>query len=142
MARRCPLLTLRPGRCETGQPIAAAESVDFGIRGFAPRLIDVIEFLLNQDAEPVNRNSIKWSMRISVRQIKAARALLAWSQEDLAAQSGVSYPTIARLETSDGGLGGRADTAAKIIEALEGAGVIFVAENGEGAGVRLKKKKK
>lgn len=77
---------------------------------------------------------------ISVRQIKAARALLAWSQEDLAAGSGVSYPTIARLETSDGELGGRSDTAAKIISALESAGVIFVAENGEGPGVRLRKR--
>jgi predicted transcriptional regulator len=81
-------------------------------------------------------------MNISIRQIKAARALLAWSQEDLAARSGVSYPTIARLETSDGELGGRADTATKIIESLEAAGIIFVAENGEGHGVRLKKKRK
>ena len=78
-------------------------------------------------------------MKISVRQIKAARALLAWSQEDLATQSGISYPTIARLETSDGELGGRADTASKITEALQAAGIIFVAENGEGAGVRLRK---
>jgi predicted transcriptional regulator len=71
--------------------------------------------------------------------VKAARALLAWSQADLARSSGVSEPTIKRLEASDGDLGGRADTGEKIRTALETAGVIFVAENGEGPGVRLRK---
>jgi predicted transcriptional regulator len=77
---------------------------------------------------------------ISVRQVKAARALLAWSQDDLAKASGISEPTIARLEAVDGPLGGRADTAEKITSALSNAGIIFVAENGEGPGVRLKKR--
>nr|WP_269799785.1 helix-turn-helix domain-containing protein [Mameliella alba] len=70
--------------------------------------------------------------------MKAARALLAWSQHDLASASGVSYPTIARLEKEDGPLGGRAATVAAIRSALEAAGVEFIAENGGGAGVRLK----
>ena len=78
---------------------------------------------------------------VSVRQVKAARALLAWSQEHLAAKSGVSYPTLARLESMDGELGGRSVTIGKIKDALEVAGVIFVEENGEGAGVRLRKAK-
>jgi DNA-binding XRE family transcriptional regulator len=77
----------------------------------------------------------------STRQIKAARALLAWSQEELAKRSAVSYPTIARLEAEDGQLGGRSDTGDKITSALKSAGVIFVAENGDGPGVRLKKQK-
>jgi hypothetical protein len=51
----------------------------------------------------------------------------------------VSEPTIKRLESQDGELGGRADTAAKIVAALESAGVEFIAENGGGAGVRLRK---
>ncbi len=76
---------------------------------------------------------------VSTRQIKAARAMLAWSQEDLARESGVSYPTIARLESEDGEIGGRASTATKIQAALESAGVEFIAENGGGAGVRLRK---
>ncbi len=76
---------------------------------------------------------------VSVRQVKAARALLAWSQGALAEASGVSEPTVARLEAQDGDLGGRADTGAKIVAALEAAGVIFLAENGEGPGVRLQK---
>ena len=76
---------------------------------------------------------------ISIRQVKAARSLLAWSQGDLAGASGISEPTIARLESQDGELGGRADTAAKIVAALESAGVELIAENGGGAGVRLRK---
>ncbi|WP_428032799.1 helix-turn-helix domain-containing protein [Ancylobacter sp.] len=71
--------------------------------------------------------------------MKAARALLGWSQTDLANASAISEPTIKRLESQDGELGGRVDTAAAIRAALEAAGIIFVDENGEGPGVRLKK---
>jgi predicted transcriptional regulator len=77
---------------------------------------------------------------ISVRQMKAARALLAWSQGDLAAASGISEPTVARLESDDGPIGGRAETGEKLVAALEKAGVQFIAENGGGAGVRLKRR--
>jgi len=76
---------------------------------------------------------------VSVRQVKAARALLAWSQGALAEASGVSEPTVARLEAQDGDLGGRVDTGAKMVAALEAAGIIFLAENGEGPGVRLRR---
>jgi len=76
--------------------------------------------------------------KISIRQVKAARALLAWSQEDLAAASGVSIPTIARLEASDGPVGGRAATVTAIRAALEAAGVEFIEPNGGGPGIRLK----
>jgi len=75
---------------------------------------------------------------LSIRQVKAARALLRWSQNDLAEASGISYPTIARLETTDGEIGGRATTAKAIVGALEAAGIEFIEENGGGAGVRLK----
>jgi predicted transcriptional regulator len=76
---------------------------------------------------------------VTTGQVKAARALLGWSQGDLAEASGVSHPSIKRLEAETGLLGGRDDTAAKIVGALEKAGVIFVEENGEGPGVRLHK---
>jgi transcriptional regulator with XRE-family HTH domain len=79
--------------------------------------------------------------KISVRQVKAARALLAWSQNDLAGRSGVSTPTIKRLESVDGDLGGTSTTGEKIAAALEAAGVEFIPENGGGAGVRLCKSK-
>jgi transcriptional regulator with XRE-family HTH domain len=83
--------------------------------------------------------SNKSILKVSIRQIKAARALMAWSQEDLAEAAGVSLPTIKRLEASDGPLGGRTGTGVKIQAALERAGVEFIEENGGGPGVRLRK---
>ena len=78
-------------------------------------------------------------LKVSIRQIKAARALLAWSQDDLAAAAEVSIPTIKRLEAQDGPLGGRSETGKKMISALESAGVEFLNENDGGPGVRLRK---
>ncbi|MEW9309934.1 helix-turn-helix domain-containing protein [Labrys neptuniae] len=74
---------------------------------------------------------------VTTRQVKAARALLGWSQGDLAEHSTVSEPTIARLEAEDGLLGGRPETVAKIVGALVTAGIEFISENGGGFGVRL-----
>jgi transcriptional regulator with XRE-family HTH domain len=79
-------------------------------------------------------------LKVSIRQMKAARALLGWSQEELAACSGVSVPTVKRLEAAEGPLGGRVDTAHKLQSALEKAGIQFIEENGGGAGVRLRKR--
>lgn len=79
--------------------------------------------------------------KVSIEQIKAARALLRWSQIDLASKSGISIPTIKRLEAAFGEIGGRDETANAIRTALEFAGVDFIAENGGGAGVRLRKDK-
>ena len=76
---------------------------------------------------------------ITIRQVKAARALLGWSQGDLAQRSGVSEPTIARLESAEGELGGREGTGEKIRKAIENAGVEFIEENGTGEGVRFRK---
>jgi transcriptional regulator with XRE-family HTH domain len=79
--------------------------------------------------------------KVSIRQIKAARALLGWSQDDLAEASGVSAPTVKRLEAAGGDhVGGRAETAEAIVEALQKAGVEFIPENGGGIGVRLSKR--
>jgi len=83
-------------------------------------------------------------LKISIRQIKAARTLLGWSQDDLARHSGVSKPTIGRLESNDtaDAIGGRQETAEKLVAALERGGVQFIPENGGGAGVRLAKRNK
>jgi DNA-binding XRE family transcriptional regulator len=83
---------------------------------------------------------VKSILKVSIRQIKAARALLAWSQDELADAAGVSRPTIKRLESQEGQLGGRHATGAKIRTALESAGVEFIDENGGGPGVRLRKR--
>jgi hypothetical protein len=81
-------------------------------------------------------------LKVSIRQIKAARALLAWSQQQLAEVACISSPTIKRLEAQDGLLGGRSDTADKIRTALEQAGIEFIDENGGGQGVRLRKRQR
>ena len=54
------------------------------------------------------------SAAVTTGQVKAARALLGWSQGDLADASGVSHPSIKRLEADTGDLGGYAETQAKI----------------------------
>ena len=91
--------------------------------------------------EPKHIDTISIDMKsirkVSIRQIKAARALLRWSQEDLAAMAGVSVPTVKRLEAADGFLGGREKTALKLRTALEKAGIEF--SNGNSPGVALRK---
>lgn len=71
-------------------------------------------------------------------QIRAARALLNWSVRELAAESGIHRNTISNIET--GKSGGDPETLTALRGALEAAGVIFVETNGEGPGVRLRKR--
>jgi predicted transcriptional regulator len=77
---------------------------------------------------------------LTSEQIRAARMLLRWEQKDLASESGVSLPSIKRLETQPGVLSAHQRTIDAIKEALETAGVEFIPENGGGAGVRMKKR--
>ena len=84
----------------------------------------------------IQRAKIVSILKVSTRQIKAARALLGWSQEKLAAMARVSVPTVKRLEAVDGPLGGRADTSYRLQTALETAGIEFT--NGDASGVRLR----
>lgn len=74
---------------------------------------------------------------ITVAQCRAARALLDWSREDLAAASKVSLRTIVDFER--GARVPRELTLDAIERALAAAGVQFIPENGGGAGVRLAK---
>jgi len=78
---------------------------------------------------------------INAAQIRAARHLANLSQADIAEATGLSIPTIKRVE-SDREVSVSTDAVDAVIRALEKAGVIFVEENGEGPGVRLRKKKK
>lgn len=86
-----------------------------------------------------NRVSI---LKVSIRQLKAARTLIGWSQDELASAAGISLPTIKRLEAAEGLLGGRESTARKIWTALEKAGIDFIDENGGGPGVRLRNRQR
>lgn len=77
------------------------------------------------------------AMDITASQCRAARALLNMKQDDLAASSRVSRRTIASFEGGD--REPNASTLSALRASLEAAGAIFIAENGEGPGVRLTK---
>jgi transcriptional regulator with XRE-family HTH domain len=76
-------------------------------------------------------------------QIRAARALLGWRQEDLSKASGVGTATIHRIEKSEGSATGYVSTVMRIQAALEDAGVLFIDDDEfAGIGLRLSKKKR
>ena len=64
--------------------------------------------------------------KITSEQVKAARSLLSWTQEDLAAKSSMSLPAIKRLEASAGPLKAQARTFTALVYAFESAGVTFI----------------
>jgi len=72
-------------------------------------------------------------------QIRAARALLGWRQEDLAKAAKVGLATLARIEQREGRVQGNVSTIMRIQEALEKAGIRFLEDEVEGYGVRLKR---
>ena len=67
-----------------------------------------------------------------------ARGALNWSVRDLAEAAGIHRNTVTNIET--GRYAGDAETLAAILGALKRAGVDFIAENGGGPGVRLRKR--
>lgn len=79
---------------------------------------------------------------ITAAQLKAARALLGMDQRRLAEASGLSLPTIQRMEASDGTVRGNVDSLVKLIAALDELGVEVLnagaSSPGGGRGVRLK----
>jgi transcriptional regulator with XRE-family HTH domain len=74
--------------------------------------------------------------------MRAARALLGIDQRELAEASGVSLPTIQRMEASDGNVRGVVDTLTKVVAALDRLGIELIGDNAVssfgGRGVRLK----
>lgn len=77
---------------------------------------------------------------LASEQIRAARALLGWKQEELARKAGIGLATIQRLERGRGPLMAHVSTALKIEEAFNRAGVVFIVNDGQvGLGVRFKK---
>lgn len=79
---------------------------------------------------------------ITAAQLRAARALLGVDQKTLAEWSGLSVPTIQRMEGSSGNVRGVVESLTKVIEALERAGIELIPEGAScppgGRGVRLK----
>jgi transcriptional regulator with XRE-family HTH domain len=76
---------------------------------------------------------------VTSAQMRAARGLLNWSVRELSDHAQVHRNTITNFET--GRSGGDPETILRLCSALEAAGVIFVDENGDGPGVRLRKAK-
>ncbi|WP_425314121.1 helix-turn-helix domain-containing protein [Shinella curvata] len=72
------------------------------------------------------------------RQIAAARALLGIGQVELADRARISAPTLRRMEASEGIASGLANNVAAVRAALESAGILFIDQNGNGPGVRLR----
>jgi transcriptional regulator with XRE-family HTH domain len=79
---------------------------------------------------------------ITGAQMRAARALLGIDQRELAQRSGLSLPTIQRMESSDGVIRGNVDSLMKLVDALGAAGIELIAEGAAsqsgGRGVRLR----
>lgn len=79
---------------------------------------------------------------ITAAQLRAARALLGIDQRQLAELSGLSVPTIQRMEASEGVIRGNVDSLMKLIGALDVAGIEIIAEGAAsrsgGRGVRLR----
>lgn len=71
-------------------------------------------------------------------QLRAARALIGWTQAQVADKANLSVPTVKRAEGA-GALNASDRALTAIRAALEEAGIEFIAENGGGAGVRLRK---
>jgi transcriptional regulator with XRE-family HTH domain len=79
---------------------------------------------------------------ITAPQLRAARALLGLDQRALANLSGLSLPTVQRMESSNGVIRGNVDSLTKLIAALNAAGLEVISEGsvsqGGGRGVRLR----
>ena len=79
---------------------------------------------------------------ITAAQLRSARALLSVDQRQLAELSGLSVPTIQRMEASEGVIRGNVDSLMKLIAGLDGAGILLIAEGESsaegGRGVRLR----
>jgi len=78
---------------------------------------------------------------ITAGQLRAARALLGLDQKALAERSGLSVPTIQRMEASEGVIRGNVDSLMKLIGALDALGIVLIADGAPsesgGRGVRL-----
>ena len=70
-------------------------------------------------------------------QMKMARAALGWGVRDLAARAGVAANTVSRYENGRDAL---SENLLKIQRTFEQEGIIFINEDDEGPGVRLRKR--
>jgi hypothetical protein len=106
-----------------------------GLRNYLKTIVTAFEKHRNRNL----RKPIVWPIvrfMISPAQSRAARGLLDWTQQQLAEAVGLTALSIRSFEK---GGNVRPANLSRIRDAFEAAGVIFVEENGQGAGVRLRK---
>jgi hypothetical protein len=73
-------------------------------------------------------------------QIRAARAVLRWTGEDLAREAALGLNTVKRAELAEDETSLTVSNDLAVRRALEAAGVVFIDEDGGlGPGVRLRK---
>lgn len=77
-------------------------------------------------------------MHLTGAQIRAGRALVRWSADELAKRCKLGRITVTRAEAVDGRPSLTEANSDAIRRVLEAAGVVFISENGGGAGVRTK----
>jgi transcriptional regulator with XRE-family HTH domain len=100
---------------------------------FTPILVESIHNVIKDQKEGGS---------LSSAQIRAARALLRWSAQDLARESALGVNTIRRAEVAEESISLTVANALAIRRALEAAGVLFIDENGGGSGVRFRERSK
>jgi transcriptional regulator with XRE-family HTH domain len=76
---------------------------------------------------------------ITGAQIRMARGYLRWSAKELADKAGVAESTIKRMEQDEGFPVARGANIEAVYKTLTEAGIAFIAENGGGVGIRLRK---
>jgi DNA-binding XRE family transcriptional regulator len=104
-----------------------------------PEPIEVLGHQAELDDEVVGQ-VFRLGLVLKPAQIRAARALLGWRQEDLSKASGVGTATIHRIEKSDRPVTGYVSTVLRIQAAFEQAGIQFLeADQTGGFGLRMAK---
>jgi transcriptional regulator with XRE-family HTH domain len=124
---------------------------DKGVLGVATMrtaFADVSDIFVAEKAEKARNaqkshlgEKLKKKRWLASTQIRAARALLKWSTAELAQASALGVNTIRRAEAAEKETALTAANELAIRRALETAGVVFIDENGGGAGVRLRHRK-
>jgi len=96
----------------------------------------VVNINISYEPKSFNEKSKKMT-EITGAQIRAARALLRWTAENLAETASVGLSTIRRAEADDGAPSITAANLKLIRITLEEAGIEFLTSNGSGVGVRF-----
>ena len=78
---------------------------------------------------------------ITSAQLRAGRALLRWSAEDLAKKARIGVATVRRAEAQDAEVTATVANIRAMRDAFEAAGLEFIPENGGGAGIRFRERK-